>query len=241
MNISSGHWHVGTGAVGLIDEVTEARKVAKEVAQLLYNKGIQVRLIMDNTSTNQRENIEYLLKEHNRVKGLNISIHFNAVKGLTEKGIGTEVLYKNEHMKQLASNIAESVYNVSGLNNRGAKQRTDLAILNGLLDAIIIEVCFVNSVKDVALYHKHFHRICQAIASELLNIKMPTYGISSPSLLKRVNDILQSEKLIKEVLEKGVKNGVFHSIWLDRFKRQQLAPNDFLGLCTLLVINNLND
>ncbi len=240
MNISAGHWHIGTGSVGYIDEVKEARKVAGEVVRLLQKNGVHVRLILDNQSNNQRENLEYLIKEHKSLEGLNISIHFNAVKNTTDSGIGTEVLYRNEQLRELAFNINTAISNASGLNNRGAKKRADLAILNTLQEAIIIEVCFVNSAIDVAKYQKNFNAICQAIAFELRQTVKTSLAISSPSLLTRIESILQSEKLMQAVLEKGVQNGVFQSIWLDRFKKGQLLPTDFLALCTLLATSDFN-
>lgn len=239
MNISAGHWHIGTGSVGYIDEVKEARKVASKVVQLLQNNGVHVRLIIDNTSTNQRENLNYLIKEHKSIEGLNISIHFNALEKATDSGIGTEVLYKNDQMRQLALNISTAISKASSLNNRGAKKRTDLAILNTLQEALIIEVCFVNSALDVAEYQKNFDAICQAIAHELRKTVKPYLTISSPALLERVEYILQSKQLMQAVLEKGVQNGVFQSIWLDRFNQQQLSPSDFLALCTLVAISDL--
>lgn len=240
MNISAGHWHIGTGSVGFIDEVKEARKVAEQVALILQNNGVQVRLIIDNSSKNQQENLAYLIKEHKSIKGLNVSIHFNAVNKATESGIGTEVLYNNEQLRQLAKNISTAISKASGLDNRGAKKRTDLAFLNALQESLIIEVCFVNSFIDVAKYQKNFNEVCQAIARELQKTVKPKLAISSPALLERIESILQSEKLMEAVLEKGVQNGVFKSIWLDRLREQQLTPNDFLALCTLVATSDIN-
>ncbi|KYG91958.1 N-acetylmuramoyl-L-alanine amidase [Metasolibacillus sp. FSL K6-0083] len=165
MNLSAGHWHVGTGAVGIIDEVTEARRVVKCVAGLLQNKGMKVRIILDDRSTNQRQNLNYLIAAHQKGKGLHVSVHFNAVAQTTNNGLGTEVLYRRKEMELLASKISAAISQVSGLRNRGAKQRTDLAFLNALPQAILIEVCFVNSKYDVACYQRHFPLICKAIAA----------------------------------------------------------------------------
>lgn len=164
MNISAGHWHVGTGAVGYIDEVTEARRVVKRVASLLQQAGVEVRVIFDNVSKNQRQNLNYLIHAHQKGKGLHVSIHFNAVAKATAGGLGTEVLYARAEMQQLASKVSAAISKASGLRNRGAKRRNDLAFLNALPQAILIEVCFVNSKEDVACYKRHFEAICQAMA-----------------------------------------------------------------------------
>ncbi|WP_107841109.1 N-acetylmuramoyl-L-alanine amidase [Metasolibacillus meyeri] len=167
MNISAGHWHVGTGAVGLIDEVTEARRVVRQVANLLQQQGVNVRVIFDNASKNQRQNLNYLIGAHQKGKGLHISVHFNAVGKATKNALGTEVLYAKPTMQKLAATMSAAISTAGGLRNRGAKRRTDLAFLNTLPDAILIEVCFVNSQEDVACYKRHFEAICVAIATEL--------------------------------------------------------------------------
>ena len=56
ITISPGHWTIGTGARDLIDEVKEARKVAKRVTEILRKANIQTNYIEDNVSKNQGQN-----------------------------------------------------------------------------------------------------------------------------------------------------------------------------------------
>ncbi|WP_052344242.1 N-acetylmuramoyl-L-alanine amidase [Bacillus ndiopicus] len=172
MNLSAGHWHAGTGAAGFIDEVTEARRVVARVSRLLREAEVNVQVILDNSSKNQRQNLNYLIAAHQKSKGLHVSIHFNAATKATNNGLGTEVLYARKEMQPLASTISAAISKESGLLNRGAKSRTDLALLNALQKAIIIELCFVNSKEDVARYECHFAAICQAIASSLISYNL---------------------------------------------------------------------
>lgn len=167
ITISPGHWTVGTGASDIIDEVTEARKVASRVAAILRKSDIVVNYVVDNTSKNKSENLKYLLAQHNKTsRQLDVSVHFNASAGRQSKGIGTEVLYVSA--KDVASKVSKAIASASGLIDRGAKYRDNLAFLNGTnKPAVLIEVCFVNSVKDVELYNDNFESICQAIAKEL--------------------------------------------------------------------------
>ena len=187
--ISPGHWKIGTGAVGLIDEVTEARKVVERVTNLLVNRNIQTCKIVDYTSTNQRENLTFLVSTHNKTKRvLDVSVHFNAVKGITTRAIGTEVLYKDEAMKSLAADISKAIATSAGFINRGAKRRLDLAFLNQTNEqAILIEVCFVNSTVDVSLYERHFEAICQAIAQTLVKFVQPNVRVFFKSCITRAN------------------------------------------------------
>jgi len=167
ITISPGHWHIGTGARDLIDEVTEARRVVDRVIAILHSWKIPVNHVEDNTSKNQRQNLTYLVTQHNKTsRQLDVSVHFNASSGRQIKGIGTEVLYYDA--KDLATKVSKAISSASGLIDRGAKQRKELAFLaNTNKPAILIEVCFVNSTVDTAIYNRDFEKICQAIANEL--------------------------------------------------------------------------
>lgn len=167
IELHPGHWKVlSSGANAILNEVTEARRVTKRVYEILKSSGVPCTYFEDNTSINQRQNLNTLVQHHNADRnGLIVSIHLNA-GGDSSKGIGTEVLYKTQ--KELATKIAKAISNASGLINRGAKYRDDLAVLTQTYEpAILIEVCFVNSVVDAAIYTRDFERICQAIAKEL--------------------------------------------------------------------------
>lgn len=168
IEIHAGHWKaLNSGANGILNEVTEARRVAKRVHEILKANNVPTTYFEDNTSTSQSQNLDTLVKHHNADRdGLVVSIHFNSSGGTTDHGIGTEVLYYNQ--KKLADELASAISKASRLLSRGAKQRTDLAVLaNTYEPAILIEVCFVNSNDDVARYKRHFEKICFAIAETL--------------------------------------------------------------------------
>ena len=169
IELHPGHWaNTGSGANGIMNEVTEARKVAKRVYEILRASKVPCSYIEDNVSSTQRQNINYLVSQHNKDRdGLVVSIHFNA-GGNSLKPIGTEVLHYDQ--KALAERISKAISDATGggLLNRGAKKRTDLGVLASTYEpAILIEVCFVNSVVDTAIYRRDFEKICQAIAGEL--------------------------------------------------------------------------
>jgi N-acetylmuramoyl-L-alanine amidase len=203
ITISPGHWAPGTGASAIIDEVTEARKLTKRVVEILKSNGVTTNYVEDNTSKNKTDNLSYLVRQHNLTnRQLDVSIHFNSSSGTDQRGIGTEVLYYNE--KTLASKVSKAISNASGLIDRGAKQRTDLAFLNGThKPAILIEVCFVNSTVDVALYRRDFEKIALGIAAELM-----TYvGGSAPSREPEVVDLkflsVSGRSEIRQLLRKA--------------------------------------
>ena len=164
--ISSGHWKPGTGAKGLIDEVTEARKVVQKVSAIWSAQKYGHKVIIDNVSKNVGQNLNYLIAEHRKyLQARHFSIHFNSVAGTYDRGIGCEVLYADNRMKKAAEQMCFAICNASGLTFRGAKKRTNLRFLNAFpYSGLLIEVCFVNSKTDVQLYKKNFNAICNAIA-----------------------------------------------------------------------------
>ncbi|UZM99958.1 N-acetylmuramoyl-L-alanine amidase [Lysinibacillus sp. MHQ-1] len=130
-----------TGAMGLIDEGTEAINVAKRVTSILRAAGIITNYIEDNVSK---------------------------VPGTHNKGIGTETLIYSGKNIDTATAITDAISNASGLQNRGVKIRTDLGLLKGTnKPCYLIEVCFVNDSVDVSMYKRDFEKICQAIAGQL--------------------------------------------------------------------------
>lgn len=196
IELHPGHWKLlNSGANGILNEVIEARKVAKRVYDLLRSWKVPATYFEDNTSTNQTQNINTLVKEHNKDRdGLIVSIHFNA-GGDGSKAIGTEVLYYDQ--QALAAKISKAISDATGggLLNRGAKQRTDLGVLARTYEpAILIEVCFVNSTIDAAIYRRDFEKICQAIAKELAAY----LGRSVPSTQQPVEDQKGDEVMLND-------------------------------------------
>jgi len=190
ITISPGHYLPGTGVHDLIDEVTEARKVVNRVVQLLRVASVGVTQVVDNTSSSSAQNLDYLITQHNKThRKLDVSIHFNATSGRHDTGIGTEVLYQSDKMRTFANRISKSISNASNLRNRGGKKRINLAFLNNTSQpAILIEVCFVNSTIDVAIYKEKFEEICIAIANELIQYVKPGHP-----MIKELPEITSKE------------------------------------------------
>lgn len=237
ITISPGHWKPGTGAVGLIDEVTEARRVVERILGKLREMGLRVHQVQDNASKSQAENLRYLINAHNKTaRMLDVSVHFNAVSGTHTRAIGTEVLYKNAAVQPLAARLSKAIANAAGFPDRGAKKRNDLAFLNGTEEAaVLIEVCFVNSTVDVARYKQHFETICGAISAALAQHVRPAANpFSSPALYGRVEKLFKNESYVKTLLERGVSQGLFSVIWQEKFENDTLSLTDFCGLCVLL-------
>ena len=180
VNISSGHSINCQGATDIINEVTEARKVVDRVYEIVKASGKQCYKHHD-TSSNSTQNLVNIVNWHNGFNdGVDVSIHFNAYTHV-DKPMGTEVCYYSN--SSLATAVSKEIATAGGFIDRGAKQRTGLYFLKHTnKPAILIEVCFVDSVADVNLYRANFERICQAIAKTLIgNIVVPTPTTPAPT------------------------------------------------------------
>lgn len=166
VNISSGHSVNCQGASDIVNEVTEAKKVVDRVYEIVNASGKACYKYHD-TASGSSQNLANIVNWHNQYKdGVDVSIHFNAYSHV-DKAMGVEVCYYND--STLASQVSSAIANAGGFIDRGAKQRTNLYFLkNTKKPAILIEVCFVDSVKDVELYKANFENICQAIAKSLI-------------------------------------------------------------------------
>ena len=165
INISSGHSINCQGASDVINEVTEARKVVDRIYELCKSMGIEVYKYHD-TSSSSSQNLANIANWHNQFKdGIDVSIHFNAYQH-TSNSMGTEVCYYSQ--SQLASKVSSAISKVSGLKDRGGKERKGLYVLkNTSKPMILIEVCFCDSSYDVQKYQKNFDNICLAIIQAL--------------------------------------------------------------------------
>lgn len=172
--ISSGHGKHVPGAVGILNEVEEARRMVEAVADELRAIDVDVKTFHDDKSKSQNENLNTIVDYHNaQNRDLDVSIHFNAYVETTSP-MGTECLYVTQ--ATLAGHVAGAIASV-GFVNRGAKKRTDLFFLNQTeMPSILIEVCFVDSSADAELYRARFSEIATAIADVLRGDDLVAYA-----------------------------------------------------------------
>lgn len=164
--VSAGHSANCPGAVGIIDEFTENCRVVTAVAKRLNARGVKAYSFIDRISRDQNTNLNTIVAWHNSLaRDLDVSIHFNA-NAPTSKPVGTEVLYVTQ--AELAAELSAAIAGAGALIDRGEKYRDNLYFLNNTeMPAVLIEVCFVDSEADVALYQQHFDSVVDAIVSAL--------------------------------------------------------------------------
>ena len=180
INVSAGHnpdGKVACGAVGLLKESTEARKVTNEVVRLLKEQGHTVYNCTCDNGTSQSDVLKKIVAKCNQHSvDMDISIHFNAGAGAQKKNgqtTGTEVLVYNDSSKAMvaAQRVAKQIAAL-GYKNRGIKTREGLYFLrNTKSPAMLIECCFVDDGDDAALYDykKMAEAIVQGITGEKVN------------------------------------------------------------------------
>lgn len=161
LNVHAGHNPDGKtacGAIGLIRESTEARKVKDLVIAYLRKQGHTVYDCTEENGTSQNDVLAKIVKKCNEHKvDLDVSIHFNAARndyvGDGKTG-GTEVLVFNTTgtSYKYAVNICNEIAKL-GYRNRGVKVNSGLYVLkNTNSQAILIECCFVDDKDDINLY-----------------------------------------------------------------------------------------
>lgn len=175
-NISAGHnpdGKIACGAIGLIKESTEARKVKDKVINLLRSYGHTVYDCTISDGISQSNVLSKIVKKCNAHKvDLDVSIHFNAgrndYKGDGSTG-GTEVFVYNSTSKAMneAERICCKISNL-GYKNRGVKTSTSLYVLRKTASpSMLIECCFVDDADDVRLYNSD--SMAKAIVEGILN------------------------------------------------------------------------
>lgn len=192
-NVHAGHnpdGKKGCGAIGLIKESTEARKVKDEIIRLLKALGHTAYDCTVNDGKSASDVLNKIVAKCNAHKvDYDISIHFNSGakdKSGNGRSTGVEVLLYSLRLQSLndvANDICKEVAKL-GYKNRGLKARPDLYFLRKTkAKAMLIECCFVDDKDDIKLYD--YKTMAKAIVKGITGeeVKEPT---TSDSFLVRV-------------------------------------------------------
>jgi N-acetylmuramoyl-L-alanine amidase len=101
-----------------------------------------------------------------------IDIHFNA---FNKKATGVEILTPNLSSKQsdrVAISMSKELSEIMGIPNRGIKKESDsargrIAILRGIGNRILLEVCFIDNDSDLSSYWKNKHLVAECISRNI--------------------------------------------------------------------------
>lgn len=161
LNVHAGHGVAGkgtVGAVGILNESVEDRRVKDEVIRLLRLLGHTVYDCTVDGGTASQILAAIVKKCNEHTVDLDVSIHFNAGHndpngdGITT---GTEAfVYNNESTiaKKYAQRVVDSISTL-GFRNRGVKVNPSLYVLrNTNAQAVLIECLFLDDKDDCELY-----------------------------------------------------------------------------------------
>lgn len=175
-NVHAGHnpdGKMACGAVGLMKESTEARRVKELVFSILRAQGHTVYDCTVDNGTSQSDVLNKIVAKCNAHKvDLDVSIHFNAAASDLRgngKTTGTEcyIYSYTSKSKEYAERVCKKI-SALGYKNRGVKIRTNLAVLRRTKSpAMLVECCFVDDKDDVNLYKAT--AMAKAIAEGILN------------------------------------------------------------------------
>ena len=170
INVHAGHnpaGKVACGAVGLINESIENRRVAAEVIAQLRGLGHTVHDCTVNDGINANDVLKKIVAKCNEHEvDLDISIHFNAGAGDLKgngKTTGTEsyIYSDSSKAKPYAQEIARNISKL-GFKLRDDAVKDDVKNANYLYvlkntkaPAVLVECCFVDDADDVGLYSVH--------------------------------------------------------------------------------------
>ncbi len=148
--VNAGHTKLGkgTGAVSLLNESIETRKIAYHLMYLLAStKHEIIPAVFDKSNNNLKDAVEL---SNSKNADLFISIHLNA-----GGGTGAECYTWKGNKNKQATSILTNLEKI-GFKNRGIKNGSHLYVIkNTKATAILVECCFVDNTKDKEKYNAY--------------------------------------------------------------------------------------
>lgn len=153
VGIDMGH-SINGGAIKLLNETTENRKLGKRLIEMLKENGHTVINCTVDSASDQNTQLAGIVSKANAQKlDLFVSIHFNSYGSGAN---GTEVFTTtttSQANKDRAKRMSEKVASSCGFRNRGHKTSGLYVIKNTVAPAMLVEVCFIDNQNDVNKYN----------------------------------------------------------------------------------------
>lgn len=188
INVHAGHnpaGKVACGAVGLINESTENRRIKDEVIAQLQALGHTVYDCTENNGSGQADVLKKIVAKCNAHKvDLDVSIHFNSGAGNPDgngktTGVEAYVYSSSSKAKSYAEKVCSEI-SALGFRNRGVKYSTSLYVLkHTAAPAMLIECCFVDDKDDVELYD--YQKMAAAIVKGITGQTVQQTAETSPA------------------------------------------------------------
>lgn len=181
IGLRGGHSPNCKGAIGILDEQIEVRKIYSEMVPILQAAGHTVVDCNSNSPTVNGELSEGTNKANGAGCDIYVTLHMNASGG---SGNGTEVwLYDASKgmMNEIADRICQN-FQAKGFQNRGRKYNAGYHDLNvSAMPAMIVETLFCDNNYDADLYRKvGVKGIAGMIASAIVGKEVVDNGVATP-------------------------------------------------------------
>ena len=169
IGLRGGHSPNCKGAIGIVDEQIEVRKIYRELKPLLEAQGHTVVDCNSDESSSGADLRKGTNTANNNKCDMFISIHMNAFNGNAH---GTEVWLYNHKLDDKAKTICKNLVTL-GLTNRGVKYSQGLHDLRATaMPAMIIETLFCDNQGDVNIYKANgASGIAKAVAKAFGEVK----------------------------------------------------------------------
>lgn len=141
-----------------------------------------------------------------------ISIHINSASSSAE---GIEVLYNTQ--KGLAEKVCKGMVEATGAVNRGAKQRTNLGVLNGFDKSILLECGFISNSKEAKLMSQKEYR--KKLVKGIVKGVAQEFGFSiQQSNEEATTEDMDLSKAVHKIVVSGVEINEVSWNHMDRMK-----------------------
>lgn len=94
------------------------------------------------------------------------------------------------------------------------------------------------------LYRAHFDAICHALAKSLAEIVGKNFTVNQSgnfkelftfqALVERLQLFFMETQFVESVLQEGINQSIFQTVWYELWRKNQLSFEDFCGLCALI-------
>lgn len=180
-----------------------------------------------------------------------VSLHRNSSPyPNTYSGVQTLIYNRGDIKEEFAENINEELEK-AGFNNLGIEVRTNLAVLRRTnMPSVLVEVGFINTDADNALFDANFDAIANAIATGIIKtinedmMGEKTYRIQVGLFRNYINALNLQNRLIEDGYTADiVRNGEFYAVlvgYFDNLDRARFIENTLQqkGYDTLVVETN---
>ncbi|MGB7444446.1 MAG: N-acetylmuramoyl-L-alanine amidase [Coleofasciculaceae cyanobacterium] len=238
-----------TGARGIKFEDNLTKDVGTKLIQKLKSKNHQVINCTPSRASSVRDSLAKRVNIANwhRVDVF-VSIHFNAFNGSVN---GTEIFAVSDTSKKIAQPVLDKIVDL-GFFNRRVKSGSHLYVLrNTRMPAILVESCFCDSEKDMALFDAE--AVATAIAEGLTgesfeeDLNKPPENSAPDTVI--IPDVLKLQKSLnklkirdkdgKALEENGIKNRATESATQNFQSILGLSADGIAGPVTWTAINQI--